>query len=95
MNKYEITFIVRPDMEEAEIKSTAQDMKKVLTDNKATVLEEKEYGQKDLAYEVAKHKVGYYFFLVVDADSKAIEEFTRVAKINEKIIRHLVVKVEE
>ena len=31
MNKYEIMFIVRPDMEEAEIKKTAENMKKVLT----------------------------------------------------------------
>ena len=30
MNKYEIMFIVRPDMEEAEIKKTAEAMKKVL-----------------------------------------------------------------
>ena len=29
MNKYEIMFIVRPDMEEAEIKSVAEEMKKV------------------------------------------------------------------
>ena len=28
MNKYEVMFIVRPDMEEAEIKKTAEDMKK-------------------------------------------------------------------
>ena len=31
MRKYEIMFIVRPDMEEAEIKKTAEEMKKVLT----------------------------------------------------------------
>ena len=44
MNKYEVMFIVRPDMEEAEIKKTAEDMKKVLTDNKAKLLEEKPLG---------------------------------------------------
>ena len=43
MNKYEIMFIVRPDMEEAEIKKTAESMKKVLTDSKAKVLEEKAF----------------------------------------------------
>ena len=52
MNKYEIMFIVRPDMEEAEIKKTAEDMKKVLTDGKATIAEEKNMGQRELAYEV-------------------------------------------
>lgn len=37
MSKYEIMFIVRPDMEEAEIRKTAEDMKKVLTDKKANI----------------------------------------------------------
>ena len=41
MNKYEIMFIVRPDMEEAEIKNTAEEVKKVLTEKNATIVEEK------------------------------------------------------
>ena len=56
MNKYEIMFIVRPDMEEAEIKKTAESMKKVLTEKKAKVLEEKAMGQRELAYEIKKYK---------------------------------------
>lgn len=51
MNKYEIMFIVRPDMEEAEIKKTADEVKKVLTDMNATIIEEKAMGQRELAYE--------------------------------------------
>lgn len=95
MKKYEVTFIVKPDMEEAEIKKTAESMKKVLTDKKAKVLEEKSMGQKELAYEISKFKTGYYFFYVVEAPNEAIEEFNRVTKINESIIRHLIVKVED
>ena len=52
MNKYEIMFIVKSDMEEAEIKKTAEAMKKVLTDNKAKFLETKEMGKK---YVSGKH----------------------------------------
>ena len=96
MNKYEVMFIVRPDMEEAEIKKTAEDMKKVLTDNKAKLLEEKPLGQKELAYEINGHKTGYYFLINLEAnDAKAINEFDRVARINESLLRHLVVKVED
>lgn len=95
MNKYEVMFIVRPDMEEAEIKKTAEDMKKVLTDNKAKLLEEKPLGQKELAYEINKFKTGYYHLYVVEADSAAVNEFDRVARINESLLRHLVVKVED
>lgn len=95
MNKYEVMFIVRPDMEEAEIKKTADDMKKVLADNDAKFLEEKSLGQKELAYEINKFKTGYYYLFVVEAESKATKEFDRVARINESLLRHLVVKVED
>ena len=95
MNKYEIMFIVRPDMEEAEIKKTAESMKKVLTDAKAKVLEEKAMGQRELAYEIRKFTTGYYYLFVVEADSNAEQEFNRVARINESLLRHLIVKVEE
>ena len=95
MNKYEIMFIVKPDMEEAEIKNTAETMKKVLTDAKAKVLDEKAMGQKELAYEINKYSTGYYYLLVVEASKEAEQEFNRVARINENLLRHLIVKVEE
>ena len=95
MNKYEIMFIVRPDMEEAQIKKVAEDMKKVLTDKKAKIIEEKAMGQRELAYEINKFNTGYYYLFVVEATAEAEQEFNRVARINENLLRHLIVKVDE
>ena len=95
MNKYEIMFIVRPDMEEVEINNTADEMKKVLTDKKANILEEKSMGQKELAYEIKKFNTGYYYLFVVEATAEAVKEFERVSRINEKLLRHLTVRVED
>ena len=95
MNKYEIMFIVRPDMEEAEIKATAEEMKKVLTDGNATIIEEKSIGQRELAYEIKKFSTGYYFLFIAEANAEVVKEFDRIVRINEKLLRHLIVKVEE
>ena len=96
MNKYEIMFIVKPDLEEANIKAVVNSMKEVVESKGAKVLEEKEMGQRELAYEINKYKMGYYFLFVVESDNNdATAEFDRVALINENIIRHLIVKVEE
>lgn len=95
MTKYEIMFIVRPDMEEAEIKKTAESMKKVLTDGKANILEEKAMGQRELAYEINKFTTGYYYLYVVEANSATVDEFDRIVRINENLLRHLIVKVED
>ena len=95
MNKYEVMFIVRPDMEEAEITKVAAEMKKVLSDKGAKNLEEKAMGQKELAYEINKFTTGYYFLFTFEAGKEAVTEFDRVARINESFLRHLVVKVED
>jgi small subunit ribosomal protein S6 len=95
MDKYEIMFIVKSNMEEAEINKTAEAMKKVLTDKKAKIIEEKAMGQKELAYEIEKMNTGYYFLFVVEANGDTVKEFDRVSGINENILRHLIVKVED
>lgn len=95
MNKYEIMFIVKPDLEETVIKKEADSLKKVLTDKKAKMIEEKAMGQRELAYEIKKYKNGYYFLFVVEAPAEATAEFDRLARINENILRHLIVRVED
>jgi len=96
MRKYEVMFIVRPDLEEEQIKTVAENMKNVLTGNGASIKEEKPMGQRELAYEINKYKTGYYFLYVVESnDSKATEEFDRIAGISEDVIRSLIVRVED
>ena len=89
MTNYEIMFIVKPDLEEAAIKKEAENLKKVLTDRKCKINEEKAMGQKELAYEMNKYKNGYYFLYVVEATHEAISEFDRLARLSENILRHL------
>jgi len=96
MRKYEIMFIVRPDLEEANIKAIADNMKNALESNKATVLDVKEMGQRELAYEIKKYKTGYYFLFTIETESlEATKEFDRLSLISEDILRHLIVKIED
>lgn len=96
MRKYEIMFIVRPDLEEASIKKVAEDMKNVLISKNAKVVDTKEMGQKELAYEMNKYKTGYYFLFTIETESdEATKEFDRLSLISEDIIRHLIVRVED
>ena len=95
MNKYEITFIVRPDMEEAEVTKTADALKEVLVNDKANITTEKAQGQKELAYEIKKVNTGYYFYYEIEANKETIEEFDRVARLNENLLRHLIIRVED
>ena len=96
MRKYEIMFIVRSDATEEERKNLVATLEKTFTDNKATITLSKEIGQKELAYEISKCKSGYYYLYNIEAnDDKAINEFKRVAKIEENVIRDLVLNLDK
>ena len=96
MRKYEIMFIVKPDLEEAAMKKIVEDMESVLKTNKAKIVDTKEMGQKELAYEMNKYKTGYYFLFTIETETdNATKEFDRLALINEGILRHLIVRVGE
>ena len=95
MNKYEIMFIVKSDLEEEARKNAVKTLEKTLTDNNATITLSKELGQKEFAYEIKKAKSGYYYLYNIETSTDAaINEFDRVAKIDENIIRHLILKIE-
>ena len=95
MKKYEMMFIVNPTLDESNIKKTAEEIKTTVEKANGKVLELKDMGQRELAYEINKFKTGYYFFYEVEADALAIAEFNRVVGINECVLRHLVVKKED
>ena len=96
MKKYEIMFIVKPTLSEDEIKKTIKNFGKILTDNGAKIVSEKDMGQRELAYEIKKLKSGHYYLYSIEAkDDKAINEFDRLALISKDIIRHLITKEED
>ncbi|HPE15192.1 MAG TPA: 30S ribosomal protein S6 [Bacilli bacterium] len=95
MNKYELMYIINPTLEEKDIKENAETLKKVVESQKGKVLEFKEMGQRELAYEIKKHKNGYYYLLTFEAKPEVINEINHVANVNENILRYLVIKVED
>ena len=96
MRKYEIMFIVRSDASEEDRKNVVTTLEKTFTDNKATITLSKELGQRELAYEIAKCKSGYYYLYNIESqDDKAINEFKRVARIEESVIRELVLNLDK
>lgn len=95
MNKYEIMFIVRSDIDEKTQKDVVANFEKVLKDMKAKIVSSKDMGQKKLAYEINKQPRGNYYLFNVEASAEAVKEFDRKAKIDENILRHIVIREEE
>ena len=91
MTNYEIMFIVKPDLEEATIKKEAENLKKVLTDAKCKINEEKAMGQKELAYEIKKFTEGIYLVFNFEAKPEFIRELERVYRITDEVLKYMTI----
>ncbi len=94
MRKYEIMYIIRPTVDENGMKSVIDEVNKIFTDFNSKVISTDVQGMKDLAYEINKHRKGYYVLLKIEANNDAINEFNRKVRINEDIIRFIVINEE-
>ena len=92
MKKYEVMFILRSNLDQDAIKAEIEALKNIFTSNDSKVLEVKEWGLRELAYEIEHNRKGYYVLMNVEATKEAVNEFNRIAGYSEKIIRFIVVK---
>ena len=95
MTKYEVMFIVKTTLDENTVKATAESLKSVITEMNGKVENTKEMGQRPLAYPINKEINGFYYVLTVEASNEAIAELDRKARLNENIIRHQIIKLDE
>ena len=91
MKKYEVMFIIRPNLDEQAREALVAEVSEVFTARACEVLNFKNMGLRDLAYEIAGEKKGFYVLLNVNATPEAVKEFERVANIKEAIIRYITV----
>ena len=94
--KYEIMYIIRPNIDEEAKTALIERFDAILKDNGAEVIESKDWEKRRLAYEMNGDREGIYHIVKVSSPSSAtaVNEFDRLAKINDDIIRHMIVKEE-
>ncbi len=90
MKKYEIMYIVKANLEEEARKAEIEKVNALLSTNGSKVLEVNEMGLRDLAYQINDESKGYYVVVTVNATVETINEFNRVTKLNNNVLRHLV-----
>ncbi|BAC15435.1 30S ribosomal protein S6 [Oceanobacillus iheyensis] len=95
MRKYEIMYIIRPDIEEEAQTALIERFNTILTDNGAEIDKVDEKGKRRLAYEINDYRDGYYVIINFRGSEEAINEFDRLAKFNDDIIRHMAIKDEQ
>ena len=93
MKKYEIMYILNANLTEEERTALQEKLHGCLTANGDTIeVNEKDWGLRELAYQINFQSSGYYVVLSVEAkDDLGIKEFRRICKIETNVLREMVI----
>ena len=96
MRKYEVMYILKADLEEEARKEVMAKLAKIITDNGGNVTKSDEsMGLRELAYPIKKETKGYYVVLKANMGNESINEFNRLVRIDNSVLRHLIVVDQE
>lgn len=94
MNKYESLYIITPELDEEAIKACVAKFSGIVTANGGNVTEVNEWGKRRLAYAIDYKTEGYYVLMNFEADPEFPRELERNFKIDESILRYMVIRKE-
>lgn len=94
MRNYETVIIFYPDVEEETRNSVMERLTNIIKEN-GSVDEIDEWGDRKFAYEIEYHNHGYYYLVKFKTEPETIVEFERIAKIQESILRYMVINLDK
>lgn len=95
MRKYESIFIAHPSLDEEAVNKLIEKFRGVIENGKGTVDSVDVWGKRRLAYEVSKVNEGTYVLINFESGSELPKELSRIYRITDGVIRHIIVVKEK
>lgn len=92
--QYEAVYIFDSSLEEAAISEKLTRFHTLINPAAVDAVKVNHWGKRTLAYPIKKRETGYYVVANFEAEGKALPEFERAIKLDEAVLRHLVVVTE-
>ena len=93
MNKFEIVLMFSPDLATNVLNSEINNFKSKLTSQSAKIINEENWGLRDLSYSINKFKKAFYNFLQIEASGDIVKTLSKELNQSENLIRYIFIKV--
>jgi small subunit ribosomal protein S6 len=93
MRRYEIIFIVKPNVAEDEITAITSKATSIIEGDGGTIIRINNWGLKKLAYPIKKETQGYYVHVDYAGFPVSVAEIERIVRIDDHILKYLTVKL--
>ncbi|NMB10075.1 MAG: 30S ribosomal protein S6 [Tissierellia bacterium] len=91
MRKYEGVLVFKPELTD-EVRNISFDKIKAIIEKDGKITDVDEWGKRKLAYEINYIKEGYYVIVKFEANADVVTEVERRCKLEDAIIRYMVVR---
>ncbi len=95
MNKFEVVLIFNPDLATTTLNSEIETFKSKISSQSAVILNEENWGLRDLSYSINKFKKAFYRYLQIEASGQIIKDLNKELNQSENLLRYLFIKVKE
>jgi len=95
MRKYEIMYILNASLEEAARTELMETLHAIITNDGGEIVKVDEWGMKEFAYRIEDMTKGYYVVVTFNSNADAVAELDRICRINQNVVRHMIVNLEE
>jgi small subunit ribosomal protein S6 len=86
---YEATFILSPVLDESGVEQQFSKLEEAVKREGGSIQEWDKWGKRRMAFPIKGQSDGYYAFLRFEADPASIERLAAVYKLDENILRHM------
>ncbi len=94
--QYDLIFICRPATPEDEINKIITTLEHSAAEHGGKIEKTERWGTRRLAYRVAKHREGFYVYMVVrSAQGDIIKEMERRLKVSDVVIKYQTIRLDE
>ena len=94
MNKYEVMYVIDPTLEDSVRNELISYFSGIVEKNAGMIDRIDEWGKRRLAYAINYKTEGYYVLMYIQGPSELPRELERNFKINDKVLRYLVIRYE-
>ncbi|MCC6982877.1 MAG: 30S ribosomal protein S6 [Bauldia sp.] len=95
MPLYEHVFLSRQDVSGQQVEALTDQFKGIIEAGGGSVAKVEQWGIKSLSFRIKKNRKAHYTLMNIDAPPAAVAEMERQMGINEDVIRHLTLRVDE
>lgn len=95
MRDYELTYIIKPDLDPAALADVIERVNGFVTADGGAISKTNQWGLRQLAYPIRRYREGQYVFSLIQIEPASVARIEQRLRLTEDVLRFLLVRAEE